>query len=94
MMYECKVLNFSKIGMLHSKRGYLCSIVGSCLYLIWGGDSYLLGCRCTVATRDKTVVLCLRIIVLLTLHALLNAIICCLQLNTERGADAIREVDY
>jgi hypothetical protein len=24
-----------------SKRGYLCSIVGSCLYLIWGGDRNL-----------------------------------------------------
>jgi hypothetical protein len=23
----------------NSKRGYLCSIVGSCLYLIWGSDS-------------------------------------------------------
>ena len=34
------------------------------------------------------------LIVLFTLHALLNAIICCLQLNTERGADANRTVDY
>jgi len=35
-----------------------------------------------------------RIIPLFTLHTLLNAIICCLQLNTERGADANRKVDY
>ena len=28
--------------------------------------------------------LCLRILVLLTLHTLLNALVCCLQLNTER----------
>ena len=32
--------------------------------------------------------------VLVTLHTLLNAIIYCFQLNTERGADANRKVDY
>ena len=32
--------------------------------------------------------------VLVTLHTLLNAIICCFQLNTEWGADANRKVDY
>ena len=42
-----------------------------------------------VATRDKTVMLGLRMLVLLTLHTFLNALVCCLQLNTERGADAI-----
>ena len=31
---------------------------------------------------------------LVTLHTLLNAIICCFQLNTERGVDANRKVDY
>ena len=31
---------------------------------------------------------------LVTLHTLLNAIIYCFQLNTERGADANRKVDY
>ena len=31
---------------------------------------------------------------LVTLHTLLNAIICCFQLNTEWGADANRKVDY
>ena len=36
----------------------------------------------------------LRMLVLLTLHTLLNALVCCLQLHTERGADANRKVDY
>ena len=31
---------------------------------------------------------------LVTLHTLLNAIMCCFQLNTEWGADANRKVDY
>ena len=31
---------------------------------------------------------------LVTLHTLLNAIICCFQLNTEWGANANRKVDY
>ena len=38
--------------------------------------------------------LCLRINVLLTLCTLLNAIVCCLQLNTERGTDVNLKVDY
>ena len=38
--------------------------------------------------------LCLRMNVLFTLCTILNAIICCLQLNTGRGADANRKVDY
>ena len=33
-------------------------------------------------------------IVLFTLHTLLNAIICCLQLNTGRGSDDNLKVDY
>ena len=36
----------------------------------------------------------LRMNVLFTLRTLLNAIVCCLQLNTGRGADANRKVDY
>ena len=36
----------------------------------------------------------LRILVLFTLCTILNAIVCCLQLNTERGADANLKVDY
>ena len=33
-------------------------------------------------------------IVLFTLHTLLNAIICCLQLNPRRGSDDNLKVDY
>ena len=66
---------------------------GLSLHLIWESDSNLLGCGCDVATRDKTVMFGLRMLVLLTLHTLLNALVCCLQLNTERGADAIWKVD-
>ena len=47
-----------------------------------GSDTNPYGYRCAVATREKTAILSLRIIVLFTLHALLNAIIRCLQLNT------------
>ena len=49
-----------------------------------GSDTNPYGYRCTVATREKTAILSLRTIVLFTLHALLNAIIRCLQLNTGR----------
>ena len=49
-----------------------------------GSDTNPYGYRCAVATREKTAILSLRIIVLFTLHALLNAIIRCLQLNTGR----------
>ena len=49
-----------------------------------GSDTNPYGYRCAVATREKTAILSLRIIVLFTLHALLNAIIRCLQLNTRR----------
>ena len=38
--------------------------------------------------------LCSRTPVLVTLHTLLNAIICCFQLNTGWGADANWKVDY
>ena len=38
--------------------------------------------------------LCLRIFVLITLRTILNAIVCCLQLNTGRGADANPKVDF
>jgi hypothetical protein len=66
----------------NSKRGYLCLIVGSCLYLIWGSDRNLKGYRCAVATRGKTSFICSRVYALFTLHTLLNAIIYCSQLNT------------
>jgi hypothetical protein len=51
--------------------------------VIWGSDRDLYGCRCDVATRDKTTILCSRTFVLFTLHTFLKAIICCLQLNTQ-----------
>ena len=38
--------------------------------------------------------LCLRIFVLITLRTILNAIICCSQLNTGRGSDDNLKVDY
>src|SRR3954463_11527335 len=47
-----------------------------------GSDRNPYGYRCVVATREKKAMLSLRITVLFTLHTLLNAIICCLQLNT------------
>jgi hypothetical protein len=52
--------------------------------LIWESDNNFYGCRCAVATREKTTIFCSRIIVLFILHTLLNAIIYCLQLNTQR----------
>ena len=37
---------------------------------------------------------CSRTLVLVTLHTLLNAIICCYQLNTGWGTDVNQKVDY
>jgi hypothetical protein len=51
--------------------------------VIRGSDKNLYGCRCAVATREKTTILCSRTFVLFTLCTLLKAIICCLQLNTQ-----------
>ena len=73
---------FGQVHTGDSKREYLCSIVGSCLCLTMVSDTNPYGCRCAVATREKTAMLSLRTFVLFTLHALLNAIIRCLQLNT------------
>ena len=47
-----------------------------------------------VATREKTTMFYPRVILLFTLHTLLNAIICCSQLNNERGSNDNRKVDY
>ena len=38
--------------------------------------------------------LCLRIFLLITLRTILNAIFCCLQLNTGRGSDNNLKVDF
>jgi hypothetical protein len=43
--------------------------------IIWESDNNFQGCRCVVATREKTPIFCSRIIILFTLHTLLNAII-------------------
>jgi hypothetical protein len=71
-----------RVDASDSKREYLCSIVGFMPLVIWGSDRNLKGCRCAVATREKTTFLCLRIFALFTLRTLLNAIIRCSQLNT------------
>jgi hypothetical protein len=51
--------------------------------LIWKSDNNFEGCRCDVATREKTTIFYSRTFVLFTLHTLLKAIICYLQLNTQ-----------
>ena len=45
-----------------------------------GSDNNLFDCRCAVATRERSLVhgTC----GLFTLHTLLKAVVCCLQLNT------------
>jgi hypothetical protein len=52
--------------------------------VIWESENNFYGCRCAIATREKTIILCSRTFVLFTLQTLLKAIICCLQLNTQR----------
>jgi hypothetical protein len=70
--------------MLVTPRGSIYArLLGLCLYLIWGSDRNLWGCRCVVATREKTTFLYPRTFALFTLRTLLNEIICCLQLNTQ-----------
>jgi hypothetical protein len=64
------------------RGGIYARYLGSCLYLIRGSDRNLEGCRCAIATREKTTFLCLRAYALFTLHTLLNAVIYCSQLNT------------
>src|SRR3954471_12313019 len=47
-----------------------------------GSERNPYGYRCAVATREKTEMFYLRIVLLFTLHTLLIAIVHCLQLNT------------
>ena len=77
-----------------SKRGYLCLIVGSCLYF----------------PREVTIISSVVDVLLLlgrkqwslvhgtcglfTLHTLLKVVVCCLQLNTEGGSDDNLKVDF
>ena len=77
-----------------SKRGYLSSIVGSCLYLIKGSDRNLYGCRCAVATREKKRSLVHGTSGLFTLHTFLKEVVYCLQLNTGGGSDDNLKVDF
>jgi hypothetical protein len=72
-----------RVDASDSKREYLCSIVGFMPLVIWGSDRNLWGCRCAVATREKTTFLYPRTFALFTLHTLLIAIIRCSQLNTQ-----------
>jgi hypothetical protein len=65
----------ARVDATNSKREYLCSIVGFM--------PLFNSCRCHVATREKTTFLCLRTFALFTICTLFNAIICCLQLNTQ-----------
>ena len=97
------------IKILHALRYLWLPWSSSCLYLQEGvfmldsgfnllyaltSDRRATGDWCAVATRDNKLVQCSRTLVLVTLHTLLNAIICCFQLNTGWGADANRKVDY
>jgi hypothetical protein len=72
-----------RVAASDSKREYLCSIVGFMPLVIWGSDRNLYGCRCAVATREKTTFLCPRTFALFTLRTLLDAIIRCSQLNIQ-----------
>src|SRR3954469_6538073 len=47
-----------------------------------GSDRNTYGYRCANANSEKTAMFYLRIVLLFTLHTLLNAIVRCLQLNT------------
>ena len=59
-----------------------------------GSDTNPYGYRCDVATREKTAILSLRIIVLFTLHALLMRLSVACNLILDGVADAILKVDY
>ena len=77
-----------------SKREYLCSIVGSRLYLIWEVTkiSKIVDVLLLLGRKQRSFVH--ETIVLFTLHTLLKAVICCLQLNTGGGSDDNLKVDY
>ena len=59
-----------------------------------GSDRNLFGCRCVVATREKKRSLVHRTSGLFTLHTLLKAVVCCLQLNTGGGSDDNPKMDF
>ena len=79
--------------MVVSKRGYLCSIVSSASIKSGGVTATSKVVDVLLLLGIKTVMLGIRMLLLLTLDTLLNSLVCCLQLNTKRCADAIRKVD-
>ncbi len=85
---------FGQVDAFNSKRGYLCSIVGSAFSMPWPVTEGRLVIDVLLLLGITNWCKCSRTLVLVTLHTLLNAIICCFQLNTEWGADANRKVDY
>ena len=60
--------------------------------VIWGSVSKVLDVLLLLGRKQQSFVH--RTIILFTLHAMRNAIICCLQLNTGGGSDDNLKVDY
>ena len=85
---------FGQVDAFNSKRAYLCSIVGSAFSTPWPVIERWLVIDVLLLLGITNWCKCSRTLVLVTLHTLLNAIICCFQLNTGWGADANRTVDY
>src|SRR3954464_6307739 len=77
-----------------SKRGYLCSIVGSCLYLSREVTEISMVVDVLLPLARKQWYLIHGTSGLFTLHSLLKAVVCCLQLNTGGGSDDNLNVDY
>ena len=59
-----------------------------------GSNRNIFGCRCDVATREKTTVSCSWNMWTVYLAHLLKAVVCCLQLNTGGGSDDNLKVDF
>ena len=77
-----------------SKRGYLCSIVGSCLYLPREVTEISSVLDVLLPLGRKQWSLVHGTSGLLTLHTLLKAVVCCLQLNTGGGSNDNMKVDF
>src|SRR3954466_11429470 len=77
-----------------SKREYLCSIVGSCLWFPREVTeiSSVVDVLLLLGRKQRSLVhgTC----GLFTLHTLLKAVVCCLQLNTGGGSDDNLKVDF
>ena len=59
-----------------------------------GSDRNIFGCRCVLLLGRKQRSLVHGTCGLFTLHTLLKAVVCCLQLNTGGGSDDNLKVDY